>query len=90
MWQKVGGRMKHKNEWRTCDRCGSEIKIRPISQMKFTRLGDYCTPSPIFEDEYIRGEIHTCKLFFEHRYDLCPKCRKEFERWIKYDQQYSS
>lgn len=75
--------MKHEKEWRTCDRCGSEIKIKPISQMRFARYGDYSTPSPIFEEGFIRGEIHECKLFFGQRYDLCPKCRKEFERFMK-------
>ena len=57
--------MKHEKEWRTCDRCGSEIKIKPVDQMRFTRYGDYSTPSPIFEEGFIRGEIHTCKLFLD-------------------------
>ena len=77
--------MKHEKEWRTCDRCGSEIKIKPVDQMRFTRYGDYSTPSAIFEEGVIRAEIHTCKFLFGQRYDLCPKCRKEFERFMKND-----
>lgn len=80
---KSGEIMKHKKEWRTCDRCGLEIKVKPMTELKFTRLGDNLTPSPIFEDVDIRGEIHTCKLLFGERYDLCPKCRKDFVRFMK-------
>ena len=75
--------MKHQKEWHTCDRCGAEIKVKPITELKFTRLGDYLTPSPIFEDGDIRGEIHTCNLLFWNRYDLCLKCRKDFVRFMR-------
>ena len=75
--------MKCKKEWRTCDRCGVEIKVKPITELKFTRLSDYIEPSPVFGDGDIRGEIHTCKLLLGKRYDLCPKCRKDFVRFMR-------
>ena len=81
--------MKHQKEWRTCDRCGAEIKVKSISEFEFTVFGDYFTPSPIFEDGNVRGEIkeiHSNRLFpFGSTYDLCPKCRKEFKRFMKND-----
>ena len=53
-------------------------------------IGDYFTPSPIFEDGNVRGEIkeiHSNILFpFGRTYDLCPKCRKDFERFMRNDQ----
>lgn len=79
--------MKHQKEWRACDRCGAEIKVKPISEFEFMAIGDYFTPSPIFEDGNVRGEIkeiHSNILFpFGRTYDLCPKCRKDFERFMK-------
>ena len=27
--------MKHQKEWCTCDRCGAEIKVKPISEFEF-------------------------------------------------------
>ena len=79
--------MKHQKEWHTCDRCGREIKVKSISEFEFTGFGDYSTPSPIFEDGDVRGEIkeiHSNRLFpFGRTYDLCPKCRKDFERFMR-------
>lgn len=33
---KVGGRMKHQKEWRTCDRCGKELKARLLCTNSIT------------------------------------------------------
>ena len=27
--------MKHQKGWHTCDRCGAEIKVKPISEFEF-------------------------------------------------------
>lgn len=79
--------MKHSKEWHACDRCGEEIKVKPISEFEFMPIGDYFTPSPIFEDGNVRGEIkeiHSNILFpFGRTYDLCPICRKDFERFMR-------
>ena len=79
--------MKHQKELRTCDRCGAEIKVKPISEFEFMPIGDYFTSSPIFEDGNVRGEIkeiHSNILFpFGRTYDLCPKCRKDFEEFMR-------
>ena len=34
---KGGGRMKHQKEWRTCDRCGKEIKVGLLCASSITR-----------------------------------------------------
>ena len=34
---KGGGRMKHQKEWRTCDRCGKEIKVGLLAVNSITR-----------------------------------------------------
>lgn len=31
--------MKHQKEWRTCDRCGKEIKVRLLGVNSITRNG---------------------------------------------------
>lgn len=36
---KVGERMKHQKEWRTCDRCGKELKVRLLYANSITRNG---------------------------------------------------
>ena len=36
---KGGGRMKHQKEWRTCDRCGKEIKVGLLATNSITRNG---------------------------------------------------
>ena len=79
--------MKHQKEWLACDRCGAEIKVKPISEFEFMQICDYFTPSPIFEDGDVRGEIkeiHSNRLFpFGRTYDLCHKCRRDFERFMR-------
>lgn len=99
VWQKVGAEMKHKKEWHTCDRCGTEIKQMPHFTDWFYRK--VCSPTE-FEMEYseTKGFIADSKLVSENVmsvkicefqnvkkkiFDLCPKCREEFERWMKDD-----
>jgi len=37
--QKVGGIMEHRKEWRTCDRCGAEIKKGILCGNSITKNG---------------------------------------------------
>ena len=94
-----GMRMKHNKEWCTCDRCGAEIEAIPKEKTCFRRVirkNDILSIQAQNEEvkEYIAGlqelaENRTATLFYiEHRikktnYDLCPKCRKDFERFMK-------
>lgn len=79
--------MKHQKEWHTCDRCGEKISHRKRNEMKYTGFGKYSIPYPIFEDGDVVGEIEKIE---KHRIfpgtkvlELCPKCRKDFERFMR-------
>ena len=77
--------MKHEKEWYTCDRCGKEIiqygkkrvhiktqEIEPLNEDEIYTAKDLAQqtlPMLVWEEE--------CK------YDLCPKCRKDFERFME-------
>ena len=68
---KVGEEMKHQKEWHTCDRCGAEIRFseRSIISRKAYRIGGLLCNKNSYKsiDDF----------------DLCPKCRKDFERFMK-------
>lgn len=79
--------MKHQKEWHICDRCGAKISYRKINEIKYTGFGELSYPQPIFEDGDIVGEIEKIE---KHRIlsktkilELCPKCRKDFERFMR-------
>lgn len=77
--------MKHEKEWHTCDRCGEKIKAKPKNEMHFVRIGMYSDMTIDFSDSDIGAEIekiHRVK-FLNHKYELCPKCRKDFERFMR-------
>lgn len=77
--------MKHEKEWHTCDRCGKEIirhnefyahiktqEINPLNENdRYTAkdLAQQTFPMRIWRDG--------CE------YDLCPKCRKDFKRFMR-------
>ena len=63
--------MKHEKEWHTCDRCGEEIedKNRSLFYKKCYKI------SGLF--------VNKNKLFKTEDFDLCPKCSKDFERFMK-------
>lgn len=77
--------MKHEKEWHTCDRCGKEIikydknrvhiKTQEIDSLNEDKiytakdLAKQTLPMLVWEEEY--------------EYELCPKCRKEFKRFMR-------
>ena len=63
--------MKHEKEWHTCDRCGAEIEDENRSEFskKCFRI------SGVFVKKNI--------LFKVVDFDLCPKCSKDFERFMR-------
>ncbi len=63
--------MKHEKEWHTCDRCGAEI----VSGNR----------SLLFKKVYRITGLHSKdgKADGVTKVDLCPKCRKEFERFMR-------
>ena len=78
--------MKHKKEWRTCDRCGKEIRVKPRTEIKYVRFGEYSDFQPYWEEDNIIAEIEETKKFkllFPQKYELCPECRRDFERFME-------
>lgn len=82
---KVGGRMKHQKEWHTCDRCGKEI-IRYDEKYAYikTRETKPLHEKSICTAEDLAKEVLPMAIWRDDtQYDLCPKCRKEFKRFMK-------
>ena len=77
--------MKHEKEWNTCDRCGKEIIPKRWGEVKFKNVGSYGDIVPDFEDNDMFLEIKNVRRyeFLERTYELCKKCRKDFERFMK-------
>ena len=63
--------MKHQKEWHTCDRCGVEINENERSMF--------------LEIVYRISGLLVRKYDYEktNAFDLCPKCRKDFERFMR-------
>ena len=89
--------MRHEKEWHTCDRCGAEIDKMPertgIFYRKFLSPAElemiYSDKCGYVSDEYMVSENVMAVTIVESQYkkrksfDLCPKCRKDFERFMK-------
>ena len=77
--------MKHEKEWYTCDRCGKEIIPKRLEKVKFKKVGHYGEIVPDFDDNDMYLEIKNVRRyeFMERTYELCHKCRKDFERFMK-------
>lgn len=91
--------MKHSKVWLTCDRCGHNIDEKPLLgnflgnikipkqlRMEYVNRTGYITNERLLEP--LAPEILSATLVVSNErksksYDLCPKCRKEFERWMK-------
>jgi hypothetical protein len=91
---KVGGTMKHKEEWYTCDRCGNEINRLPEHRDWFGRMkmnkeefkmiheesqGYLSDKYELIKDNVLSVEIIGYSRRKEKTFHLCPKCRKDFE-----------
>lgn len=89
--------MEHKREWITCDRCGCEIKEMPKKLQRIIRrtmspaeyeieyakgLAYISNIEQITEDNmgvHIVEDVSVMKKTF----DLCPKCREDFKRFME-------
>ena len=80
--------MKHEKEWHTCDRCGKEIIPKSWKEVKFKQVGCCGDIVPTFEDDDMCLEIKNVRRyeFLEKTYELCPKCRKDFKRFMRNEQ----
>lgn len=71
--------MKHQKEWHTCDRCGVEIEY------------NYSAVANI-EVEKQSYSLGICGVIYKRKtqresnsFELCPKCRRDFERFMRND-----
>lgn len=88
--------MKHKKEWYECDRCGAEIYHMPnwfecISRiigepseikMKVDECNTYIRDEKMVKDGICSAVVVETHGVKEKIFDLCPKCRKKFERFM--------
>ena len=82
--------MKHKNKCKTCDRCGAEIGkmpdflnyLIPVKMPAHFRM-DYLANECLSRNKMLFATIVVSHERKSKEYDLCPKCRKEFEEWMK-------
>ena len=89
--------MKHEKEWYTCDRCGEEIDMLPSQQHILRRKIASPTELKMMCDEkygylgdthLITEDVISVTIVETHdvktrRFDLCPRCRKDFERFMR-------
>ena len=77
--------MKHHKEWHTCDRCGREMIPKSWNKVRFKKVGRCGAIVPTFEDNDMCLEIKNVRRyeFLERTYDLCHKCRRDFERFMR-------
>lgn len=88
--------MKHSKEWHTCDRCG--VKVKPIQeeqifrfvhinradlQMMYSEKNGYVVGITPTSEENISVELVEDCVIRKAKFELCPKCRKEFERFMR-------
>lgn len=80
--------MIHKSEsWTSCDRCGEEIKYMPklltfvegLSQIESTDVDAYANG---FVDGKVGLSLCISTSVRKRTIDLCPRCKKEFKRWL--------
>ena len=89
--------MKHCEEYYTCDRCGKKIKDVPrhleylnIFYRKPVKI-EARTAEPFVynaDDEVKSFDVGSMEITVAYNacskeYDLCPECRKDFERFMK-------
>ena len=89
--------MKHEKEWYTCDRCGEEIDQIPsqkhilrrkiVSPIELEMMCDekygYVANERLISEDVVSITIVENHDVKTKRFDLCPKCRKDFERFMK-------
>ena len=82
---KVGERMKHQKEWRTCDRCGKEMTFynEKYAHVKTEELEPLYDKAIYTAEDLAKQTLPMAIWRDDMQYDLCPKCRKEFKRFMK-------
>ena len=69
--------MKHSKEWHTCDRCGVEIEYN------YSAVANIEVEKQSYRLGICGVNYNRKKQRESNSLDLCPKCRKEFERFMR-------
>lgn len=77
--------MKHQKEWYTCDRCGKKIIFynEEYAYFKTEELEPFHKKNIYTAEELAKEELPMAIWRNENGYDLCPKCRKDFKRFMR-------
>nr|DAT84052.1 MAG TPA: hypothetical protein [Bacteriophage sp.] len=77
--------MKHEKEWYVCDRCGKEMTFynERYAHFKTEELEPLREKTIYTAEDLAKQTLPMAIWRKEHEYDLCPKCRKDFERFIR-------
>lgn len=89
--------MKHSKEWHTCDRCGAEVKElkaerayffkrnmrRADIKMRYSEKEGYLVGIKPASQENYTAEISEETRIKTKNFELCHKCRADFERFMK-------
>lgn len=72
--------MEHREIWNTCDRCGEKIKNTLI------RKGKMNIKAEVQEGYHASDCLDGFEIILytkETQFELCPKCKKDFVRFMK-------
>lgn len=77
--------MKHEREWHTCDRCGKEIiRYNEFYAHIKTKEINPLNENNIYTAKDLAQQTFPMRIWEKKcEYDLCPKCRKDFERYMR-------
>lgn len=78
--------MKHEREWHTCDRCGKEMTTfynERYARFKTEKLEPLYEKTVYTAEDLAEQTLQMAIWRKERKYDLCPKCRKDFKRFMK-------
>lgn len=82
--------MKHQKEWHTCDRCGKEIKLtlirRGTGTIREEKQKCYDCETKENAMNKMLEEFEVVLFTSKTELDLCPKCRKDFKRFMRNEQ----
>lgn len=77
--------MKHEKEWYVGDRCGKEMTFynERYACLRAEELEPLHDKAIYTADDLAKQTLPMAIWRNEHKYDLCPKCRKDFKRFMR-------
>ena len=77
--------MKHQKEWHTCDRCGKEMTFynEKYAHVKTEELEPLYDKAIYTAEDLAKQTLPMAIWRDDMQYDLCPKCRRDFKRFMR-------